>query len=54
MLIGAINAANGEANKVENLKNGEWGAVPEVAQWYRDNGIGWVVIGDSTCPELSF
>ena len=29
-LIGAINADNGEANKVLNQVTGEYGAVPEV------------------------
>ena len=45
-LIGAINEANGEANKVQNQVTGAWGGVPEVGAYYRDHGIGWVVIGD--------
>ena len=52
-MIGAINAANGEANKVKNQETGEWGGVPEVASYYRDNGIKWVVIGDSNYGEGS-
>jgi hypothetical protein len=44
-LIGAINAANGEANKIQNLETGEWGAVPAVATYYREKGVKWVVIG---------
>jgi aconitate hydratase len=45
MLIGAINAENGEANKVKNALNGEYGAVPDVARDYKKNGVPWVVIG---------
>ncbi|KAF9817413.1 hypothetical protein IEO21_03467 [Rhodonia placenta] len=52
-LIGAINAENGEANKVKNQINGEWGGVPQTGAWYRDNGIKWVVIGDHNYGEGS-
>ncbi|GAA6000243.1 hypothetical protein JCM10207_007922 [Rhodosporidiobolus poonsookiae] len=51
--IGAINEANGEANKVQNQLTGEWGGVPQVAAQYRDQGIGWVVIGDENYGEGS-
>jgi len=53
MLIGAINAENGEANKVKNILNGEYGAVPDVARDYKKNGIKWVVIGDWNYGEGS-
>ncbi|KAJ1911168.1 Aconitate hydratase mitochondrial [Mycoemilia scoparia] len=53
MLIGAINIENGEANNVKNQETGEWGAVPAVAQAYRDSGISWVVIGDENYGEGS-
>jgi len=52
-LIGAINEANGEANKVKNQFTGEWGAVPKTAAEYRDQGIKWVVVGDSNYGEGS-
>lgn len=52
-LIGAINSANGEANKVQNLETGKWGGVPQVAIEYRDKGIKWVVIGDHNYGEGS-
>ncbi|ORY72720.1 aconitate hydratase [Leucosporidium creatinivorum] len=52
-LIGAINAANGEANNIQNLVTGEWGGVPKVAAEYRDSGKGWVVIGDENYGEGS-
>jgi len=52
-LIGAINAANGKANEIQNLKTGEWGPVPKIAAQYRDNGQQWVVIGDWNYGEGS-
>ncbi|KAJ4388166.1 Aconitate hydratase mitochondrial [Gnomoniopsis smithogilvyi] len=53
MLIGAINAANGEANKVHNQTNNEWDAVPAVARDYKSKGIRWVVVGDWNYGEGS-
>jgi len=53
MLIGAINAANGEANKVKNFTTGETGAVPAVARDYKKKGIQWVVVGDWNYGEGS-
>jgi aconitate hydratase len=44
MLIGAINAENGEANKVKNALTGQYGAVPDVARDYKKNGVPWVVM----------
>jgi aconitate hydratase len=52
-LIGAINIANGEANKVQNQITSEWGGVPAVAADYRGKGIQWVVIGDHNYGEGS-
>ncbi|KAK4496910.1 hypothetical protein PRZ48_011359 [Zasmidium cellare] len=53
MLIGAINAANGEANKVKNQETGDVDAVPAVARDYKKRGIKWVVIGDWNYGEGS-
>lgn len=53
MLIGAINAANGEANKVKNFKTGDFDAVPATARQYKKDGIKWVVIGDWNYGEGS-
>jgi len=53
MLIGAINAANGEANKIKNQESGETGGVPDVARDYKKRGIKWVVIGDWNYGEGS-
>ncbi|GAA5954183.1 hypothetical protein JCM21900_006955 [Sporobolomyces salmonicolor] len=44
---------NGEANKVQNQFTGEWDGVPQVAAQYRDQGLGWVVIGDENYGEGS-
>ena len=53
MLIGAINAENGEANKVKNFTTGEYDAVPATARDYKKKGIPWVVIGDWNYGEGS-
>lgn len=53
MLIGAINEANGEANKVKNATTGDWDAVPATARDYKSKGIKWVVIGDWNYGEGS-
>ncbi|ODH39521.1 aconitate hydratase, mitochondrial [Paracoccidioides brasiliensis] len=53
MLIGAISAENGEANKVKNFKTGEYGPVPATARDYKARGIKWVVIGDWNYGEGS-
>ncbi|KAI0083128.1 aconitate hydratase [Irpex rosettiformis] len=52
-LIGAINAENGEANKVKNQITGEYSGVPAVGAYYRDHGIKWVVVGDHNYGEGS-
>ncbi|XBW36144.1 hypothetical protein QEN19_001722 [Hanseniaspora menglaensis] len=52
-MIGAINAENGKANTLKNRYTGEYGAVPDVAAAYRDQGIRWVVIGDENFGEGS-
>ncbi|CAE6451439.1 unnamed protein product, partial [Rhizoctonia solani] len=52
-LIGAINAANGEVNKVQNLETGNWSGVPQVATDYHNKGIKWVVISDHKYGEGS-
>ncbi|CAD6499427.1 BgTH12-03543 [Blumeria graminis f. sp. triticale] len=53
MLIGAINAMNGEANKVKNFTTGEFGSVPATARDYKKKNIPWVVIGDWNYGEGS-
>lgn len=53
MLIGAINSANGEANKVKNATTDAWDAVPATARDYKSKGIKWVVVGDWNYGEGS-
>ncbi|KAJ9659778.1 Aconitate hydratase mitochondrial [Coniosporium apollinis] len=53
MLIGAINAENGEANKVKNPITGQYDAVPAVARDLKKHGTKWVVIGDWNYGEGS-
>jgi aconitate hydratase len=51
--IGAINAFNGEANKVKNPLTGGYGPVPETARALKAAGIGTVVVGDENYGEGS-
>ncbi|RSK33889.1 aconitate hydratase [Hymenobacter metallilatus] len=55
MLIGAINAFNGEANSVKDeLTQGTpYSPVPQVARNYKAQGIGSVVVGDENYGEGS-
>ncbi|NP_001171859.1 aconitate hydratase, mitochondrial [Saccoglossus kowalevskii] len=53
LFIGAVNAENGEVNKVKNLVTGEYGSVPDTARYYKANNIPWVVIGDENYGEGS-
>ncbi|XP_022910347.2 aconitate hydratase, mitochondrial [Onthophagus taurus] len=53
MFIGAVNAENGEMNKIKNQLTGEWGSVPDVARHYKANGVRWVTVGDENYGEGS-
>jgi aconitate hydratase len=53
MLIGAVNAFNGEANKVKNQLTGEFGEVPAVQRAYKAAGIPSIVVGDHNYGEGS-
>ncbi|WP_161890880.1 aconitate hydratase [Pontibacter russatus] len=53
MLIGAINAFNGEANKVYNDMTRGYDTVPATARTYKAAGIGTVVVGDENYGEGS-
>ncbi|CAB11263.2 aconitate hydratase Aco1 [Schizosaccharomyces pombe] len=52
-MIGAINAENGEANKLKDQLTGEYKTVPNVAIDYRDHGIRWVTLGEQNFGEGS-
>jgi aconitate hydratase len=53
MLIGAVNAFNGEANKVKNQLDGSFGEVPAVQRKYKAVGIPSIVVGDHNYGEGS-
>ncbi|GHB36502.1 aconitate hydratase [Mongoliitalea lutea] len=53
MLIGAVNAYNGETNKVKNQLTDEYGEVPAVQRHYKAEGIGTIVVGDENYGEGS-
>lgn len=52
-LIGAVNAFNGETNKVKNQLDGSFGEVPTVARAYKAAGVPSIVVGDSNYGEGS-
>jgi aconitate hydratase len=52
-LTGAMNAFNGEANKVLNLTDNTYKGVPESAQAYQNAGIGTIVFGEENYGEGS-
>ncbi len=52
MLIGAVNAFNGETNQVKG-QDAAYHEVPELAKIYRDAGTGSIVIGDENYGEGS-
>lgn len=53
MLIGAVNAFNGETNKVKNQLTGEYDEVPKVQRTYKSEGIPSIVVGDHNYGEGS-
>jgi len=53
LLIGATNIENGEANKIRNQLTNDFGSVPDVARYYKKEGVRWVVIGDENYGEGS-
>ncbi len=53
MLIGAVNAFNGESNKVKNQLTGEYDEVPKVQRAYKAAAIPTVVVGDQNYGEGS-
>ena len=53
LLIGAINAFNGEANKVLDTASGNYTAVPDLARSYKARGLRSIIIGDENYGEGS-
>ncbi|VDM55373.1 unnamed protein product [Angiostrongylus costaricensis] len=53
LFLTAVNAENGEMNKVRNHLTDAFGTVPETARYYKAKGISWVAIGDENYGEGS-
>lgn len=53
LLIGAVNAFNGETNSVKNQLTGELGEVPAVQRAYKAAGVPSIVVGDENYGEGS-
>ena len=53
LLLGAINDFTGKPNNVKNAETGVYGSTPEIANYYRKNGISSIVIGDENYGEGS-
>ncbi|TPP61068.1 Aconitase [Fasciola gigantica] len=53
MFIGAVNAENGEVNKVMHRPSGQWDSVPAVARRYKAEHVAWCVVGDENYGEGS-
>ncbi len=52
-LTGAVNAFNGETDKVKNLLTGAYAGVPDVQRAYKAEGIPTIVVGDQNYGEGS-
>ena len=53
MLMGAVNAFNGETNKVWNSADGSYGEVSAVAGGYKAKGISSIVVAEENYGEGS-
>ncbi|KAK5974078.1 Aconitate hydratase mitochondrial [Trichostrongylus colubriformis] len=53
LFLTAVNAENGEMNKVRNHLTDSFGTVPETARYYKKHGAKWVAIGDENYGEGS-
>lgn len=53
MFLTAVNFANEEMNKVKNQLSGEYDEIAKVARTYKEEKVGWVVVGDENYGEGS-
>ncbi len=53
LLLGAVNAFNGEVGRGKNILNGNTEPFPKIARQYKASGLKWVIIGDSNYGEGS-
>ena len=52
-MIGAVNSFNGETNKILNQATGNYEPVPQVARFYKNAGLGSMVVGEENFGEGS-
>ncbi|PKY40354.1 aconitate hydratase [Rhizophagus irregularis] len=52
-LIGALNADNEKINVVKNDLTGKDGNIPEVARYYKENNVPWIIVADHNYGEGS-
>ena len=52
-MIGAVNSFNDETNNILNQITGEYGPVPAAAKYYKEAGIGSIVVGEENFGEGS-
>ena len=53
MLLGAVNAFNGEVGKGKNVLNNELESFSKIARQYKEKEMRWVIIGDNNYGEGS-
>ncbi|KAI6215448.1 Aconitate hydratase, mitochondrial [Aphelenchoides besseyi] len=53
LFLTAVNAENGEMNKVKNQLTGEYDAVAKTARDYKAKGVSWIAVGDVNYGEGS-
>lgn len=52
-LIGAVNAFNGETNKVKSQITGQYASVPDTQRAYKQTGVPTIIVGDHNYGEGS-
>ncbi|VDK82984.1 unnamed protein product, partial [Onchocerca ochengi] len=53
LFLTAVNAENGEMNKVRNHLTNKYDTVPQTARHYKSKGVAWVAVGDENYGEGS-
>ncbi|HSL17456.1 MAG TPA: aconitate hydratase [Methylomirabilota bacterium] len=53
LFLGAVNAFTEAPGTGINIDTGTVASLPELARWYKDNGIRWVAVGDENWGEGS-
>jgi aconitate hydratase len=52
-MIGAVNSFNDQTNSILNQISGKYEAVPQVARYYKESGLGSIVVGEENFGEGS-